>query len=537
VEEWQGEDRRRCVLLGPRRRLLVQADHAAERLGEHSLPSITLQPLFDGLETAEDRIFWKHYNERLSTVLTVEGEHKNAFRDLIVTVAAKHEGLMHSILSLSSKHIDYETPYGIKVLSSSTTSLRDLQDRSEYHSRLAMDILKRDLNSVHDRDDADGMTQLHARYGQILCLLLESMVDGDSDGAHRFHLTVYNSMIKDSPPTDPALLAFVTEFFQYHTFADELLHHPDRERGRLGPARCPFPKLIPAPRLLGVADGLFAFVPRINALRDAVRANLQGNLNSVIDYRIICLAAEIDAGILGWAPEWPSGDSRGKLALLYKQTMRLYLASSIHPPPRVSEDTTGTLVDPVLHFDRDSRAEQSFNPQEVDGHQFAPTSASTSCTSSPILHHQAPVFSLSAARRQSFPASGPLENRRLEQRRFSESSGFNLQPAAPPGYGAKMSIPLEECLSILADFNASDPCQALLLIPCLIVGTMCLTSHQRSRIRSSIKVIWGYRGMRNIDRVSELLEEVWRSMDRSEWAAAWDWQATARRMNLDFLCA
>ena len=62
-----------------------------------------MQPIFHGLENAEDMIFWKHYHAHLSTVLTVEGEHKNAFKDLLIPIATKHQGLMHSILALSMR--------------------------------------------------------------------------------------------------------------------------------------------------------------------------------------------------------------------------------------------------------------------------------------------------------------------------------------------------------------------------------------------------------------------------------------------------
>src|SRR3569833_2748484 len=93
-----------------------------------------MQPLFNGLETAENMIFWKHYNVRLSAVLTVEGEHKNAFKDMMVPIAVKHQGLMHSILSLASKHLDYDTPYGLNVLKNNpSTSTHKLHERSLYH--------------------------------------------------------------------------------------------------------------------------------------------------------------------------------------------------------------------------------------------------------------------------------------------------------------------------------------------------------------------------------------------------------------------
>ncbi|KAG7152217.1 Transcriptional regulatory protein moc3 like [Verticillium longisporum] len=60
-----------------------------------------MQPLFHGVVTVEDRLFWKHYYVSLSNVLTVEGEAKNAFKDIILPLANKHQGVMHSVLAMS----------------------------------------------------------------------------------------------------------------------------------------------------------------------------------------------------------------------------------------------------------------------------------------------------------------------------------------------------------------------------------------------------------------------------------------------------
>ncbi|KAK3689220.1 hypothetical protein B0T22DRAFT_513414 [Podospora appendiculata] len=109
-------------------------EKAEERMKFHTLPLTPLQPIFYGLETLEDRIFWKHYNEHLSTVLTVEGDYKNACKDMMDPIAVKHQGLMHSILSLASKHIDFDTPYGINILRDNpNTTLEALRERSIYH--------------------------------------------------------------------------------------------------------------------------------------------------------------------------------------------------------------------------------------------------------------------------------------------------------------------------------------------------------------------------------------------------------------------
>ncbi|MBE3049662.1 hypothetical protein IMZ48_45640, partial [Candidatus Bathyarchaeota archaeon] len=66
------------------------------RLRRETLPMITMPPIFHGVETAEDKIFWHHYCNHLSNVLTVEASHRNAFKDIVLRLATRHEGLMHS---------------------------------------------------------------------------------------------------------------------------------------------------------------------------------------------------------------------------------------------------------------------------------------------------------------------------------------------------------------------------------------------------------------------------------------------------------
>lgn len=61
-------------------------------------------------------MFFKHYIFRLSGILTVETEKNHSFKDMLLQLAVKHIGLIHSILALSSKHIDFRSPYRVKFL-------------------------------------------------------------------------------------------------------------------------------------------------------------------------------------------------------------------------------------------------------------------------------------------------------------------------------------------------------------------------------------------------------------------------------------
>lgn len=488
-----------------------------------SLPVITMQPIFHGVETAEDKIFWKHYITHLSNVLTVEGESKHAFKDIILNLANKHQGLMHSILALSNKHIDWDTPYGTKLLADSPRSTREsLQQRADYHHDEAMKRLYEDMDQSVDKDDPEYKTILSARYGQMLCLFLQTLVDGNPRGEHRVHLQAYQTLIQHSPPEDDAFYAFITEFFQYFIFADDLFWHPETMTNRLSSEDWEPLTSIHPPKLLGVADGLFKYLTQITTIRNSIRANMAASVDPLVDYTSLYQAAEIDAAIREWMPQWPQGDSRDRVGLLYKQMMWVYLFRTIYPPStspiRRSTFSTLPLAAPPIPPRRASMIATvtMARPSNAVADHYTtgslPSSRHPSRTNS--MHEQDSTTSHDTQR------------------------GASPPPSRLPAYhDRRITLAVEESLTILESFKHSDPSQTLLLIPCLIIGTASFEPSQRERTREAIKAVRGYTGLRNCERVMEVLEEVWSCMEQGDWVSVWDWQGVARRMGLDFPCA
>ncbi|KAM0321916.1 hypothetical protein ACHAQA_009813 [Verticillium albo-atrum] len=363
-----------------------------------------MQPLFHGVVTVEDRLFWKHYYVSLSNVLTVEGEAKNAFKDIILPLANQHQGVMHSVLAMSSKHIDYDTPYGAKLLQQNLGTTREaLQSRSDYHHKAAMDSFYADIQRSADEGDIDQQTILSARYAQILCLLIGTLIEGNPHGEHRVHLRGYQLLIQQNPPEDPTYLAFITEFFQYHIYADELVRHPGMSGPRLTCQEWTPPASTESPRLLGVADGLFQYLPQIATIKDTIRRNIYHGAETRVDYPLLWRAQEIQEAIEQWSP-------------------------------------------------------------------------------------------------------------------------------------TRITAAVEESLTMMEGFKPFDPALTLLLIPCQIIGAACFDHAQQERLRGIVRQVRGYTGLRNCDRTSEVLEEIWRLMDEGDWLSAWDWQGVARNIGADFLC-
>lgn len=294
------------------------------RLRRVSLPSISVRPLphiIEGVETPSDRVFFEHYIFRLSTIFTAEGEESNAFKDIILPMAIEHPGLMHSILALASKHIDYSSARGAEYLKRNPeVTLDALQKRSQYHDDEAHAQLHRDIEALQKSENPNAAQQ--ATLAQMLCLVLETFSDPAPKGVHRIHLVHYQRVMKECPPPDSVAVKFIDELMQYHICADALIRPPELP-DMLGSASDDWelpPAIVHAPgvRLLGVSDGLFMYMSKITNLRNDVRARMQSGEDTIVGYKQFWKAANIDAGIRAWTPAWPRGDDRDLAGQLYK---------------------------------------------------------------------------------------------------------------------------------------------------------------------------------------------------------------------------
>ncbi|KAL2063919.1 hypothetical protein VTL71DRAFT_4413, partial [Oculimacula yallundae] len=319
------------------------------RPGSLTLSTVQLPFLINGLETEGDRVFLQHYISRLSIIFTLEGEQDSAFRNILLPMAQQHSGLMHSILALSSKHIDYTSAYGQKVLADHPSlDVETLEARSQFHEAEAMKEL---LGQPTDSTVAplERKAPSPAIYAQMICLVLQTLSDPNPNGQHRVHLEHYQRLIQENPPEEGESMKFIHEFFQYHIHADQLIFYPENgfQSQYMSPAdewNLPSTVLQPsAVRLLGVFDGLFLYMSKITNIRNRIRYNLERHIDPVLDYSNLHAAAEIDAGIREWTPAWEAGDHRDNAGLLYRQMMWIYLWRSVFPP-----QTTNWKVDPKI---------------------------------------------------------------------------------------------------------------------------------------------------------------------------------------------
>ncbi|KAI1431235.1 fungal-specific transcription factor domain-containing protein [Xylaria sp. CBS 124048] len=506
-----------------------------EQQERRGLLHITLPPIFQGIETPEDRVFFGHYVDHLSSVLTVEGPYKNAFKDMMLQMAIEHHGLMHSILALSGKHVDFNGPYGIRLLYSNPhVSLTSLMDRAQYHHDSAMKQLLE-----WGRTNEGPMQQksnLAPRYAQMLCLLLQTAAEGTADGSHRVHLQAYKSLIHDNPPSDKQFTTFITEFFQYRVFVDELIRYPDRHTRRLVAEDWePWVEIDPA-RLIGVGDGLFSQMAKITTIRDSIRANLIAGIEPAVDSSWYYRAIEIERAIHEWEPTWPIGDGRNRVSLLYQQMMWIYLRRTIDTPPTSIHGPP--LFVPVTRPEAFGHMGGMVNFMGDFSRGMPPSpiySQHSSITLSPPLSTIPPPVSDYRVSRGSYHApTTPFSA-------FSDSPPppMPLGLAYPPPYQhhEEITLAVDESLAIIESFKLTDSVQTLLLVPSLVIGCAAFTPAQQERVRIAIRTVYCYTGLRNCHRVLDVVEEVWRLMACGEWGRVWDWQAVIKSMGLDFSCA
>lgn len=518
---------------------------------KYSRPHITLQPIFHGVETPEDMVFLNHYINHVSGVLTVENQHKNAFKDMLLQMAVEHRGLMHSILSMASHHIDWDAPYGKKILETNTkVTPASLEARSEFHHTAGMKILCEDIE-LDSKNDGNG-SNVSVRYGQMLCILIQTVAQGCRQGQHRLHLKAYKNLMASQPPNDPAFLVFITEFFQYRVFVDELIHYPELP-GTDGPRLAledwtPWLPIEP-PRLIGVADGLLHYLCQITTIRNAIRANINAGNDPVVDYTSLYRAAEIDAAIRDWQPHWPPGDSRDRVGLLYKQMVWVYLYRTIYPPS-ISSPAPPSLLSLSSSIESLSSASSLSRssipqPRPQSQHQRHQQRAQqqhaiqTPPTERPMSSHH---HSEDDDDDNDDDIDDDDDDDEKGGRGGSTPSGSVRADSPPPiryppHHDHQITLAVDECLAIIESFKPGDSVQTLLLVPCLIIGCACFAPAQRQKVRAAIRAVRGYTGLRNCELVRELLDEVWRLMERGEWVRVWDWQGVAKSLGLDFSCA
>lgn len=300
--------------------------------------SISLRPggipgelplLIEGIDSnTVDKLFLNHFVDRTAKVLSLT-DHANPFLDMIVPMAFKHVGLMHSLLYLS----------GTCLVAQAPAPNWEWEERQQHHSSRAIQLLHEDIGKSNADEHGNWEPISDPTIAQTLILCLQTVCAGDTEGRYRLHLDAMKTMLTRSSRQLPNedLRLFILEFLLYHDYSSAITSGDDPIDSRSSFLMSGFqlPEYMIQPQagaLLGVMDGLFGYISRIRKLRDDIRLlRRQGNTHWWESRPIVDECFAIDGALRGWecvhAPESP----RWLASLLYRQCTWIYLQRTVKP--------------------------------------------------------------------------------------------------------------------------------------------------------------------------------------------------------------
>ncbi|KAI9685767.1 MAG: hypothetical protein M1822_004327 [Bathelium mastoideum] len=309
------------------------------RSGKHRRTSLTLEPpvelplLIDGVETETDRIFLDHFNINVSRVLTVLTDEGNPFRTLLLPMALRHAGLMHSVLCLAGSHLIERHPGNY-----------DYVQRQAHHFGQACMKLRTDEAMAANMAGESDIVIEDPVIASTVVLCLETVVNGDLRGQYRCHMdsaeAIIHRQLRDSRHMSRSLdfRLFLHEFFNYHNVANSITNYERRNVLMSEDFQLPGFMIQPeAGALLGVMDGLFSILSRIRKIRDCVRQRRNAGYLPLVDYELLSDAQQIDVALRQWRCGHARGSARYVASMLYRQTTWIYLHRTIladQPPDR-----------------------------------------------------------------------------------------------------------------------------------------------------------------------------------------------------------
>lgn len=284
-----------------------------------------LPVIINGIETEIDRMFFDHFAQNFSKVLSIHDEQSNPFNDLLLPLAYQHQGLMHSLMALSGSNYVVQHPE------------EAFRARKDYHADIAISMLRQDIAEA-DNGEVNGIVQDPTIASTIVqCLICIS--DGNTSGEHRMHLSAAANLIPRTNSCNRAFQKFITEFFLYHQLASTITsldQRPSMTQDASGAVHASLlnPMLdssCSSAAVIGILDGLYPFISAITTLRDTIRARKQRGIVPTVSHDAVSQALRIDAGIRAWQPLQTPHSPRWNAEQLYRQCSWVYLWRTVQP--------------------------------------------------------------------------------------------------------------------------------------------------------------------------------------------------------------
>jgi hypothetical protein len=279
--------------------------------------------LLEGIETDIDRRFLDHFVYELSQVLVVHDNSSNPFKDILLPMATQHKGLMHSLMALSGSHIVSQDP------------LPALNERQQHHSHLAVRILLADITRANEGSNSgeEGLIVEDPTIASTIVHCLIVISEGLTNGEYRAPFEAARKLITDQKSKNPEFQDFILEFFTFHDVSNaitSLTRRQSEDEDAL--PDFVFQEATTGPRagaLIGVLDGLYKYLKKITALRDAIRDRKARGLQPVVLYEYLSRAVDIDAAIHSWDSKQEPNTYRWVAGELFRQCTWVYLYRTI----------------------------------------------------------------------------------------------------------------------------------------------------------------------------------------------------------------
>lgn len=276
--------------------------------------------MIGAVEDTLDQQLLSYFTSDLSKLLNTYYEQRNPFTDLVLPMAIRNAGLMHSMLCLASSCL----------LSHQTVPNRALVLRHSHHFGLALVDLRNNI-------DNSGQENIDSTVLQTILHCLEAISTGNGNGEYRCHLQATQRLITNSNKSTPEVRDFARLFISYQNFSNCITSlHPLYDSACITAIETYVPEdntlwsYKPA-TYLSALQGLLAPFARVRQIRDEIRHYRDTGRYWCADDSLLHLAFDIDSSLRTWECPHASDTPQYHASLLYRQCAWIYLYRTVKP--------------------------------------------------------------------------------------------------------------------------------------------------------------------------------------------------------------
>lgn len=280
----------------------------------------SLPQVIGAVEEGLDQQLLSYFTSDLSKVLNIYYEQRNPFTELILPLAIRNTGLMHSMLCLA----------GSCLLAHQAIPNRALMLRRSHHFGLAIVDLR--TNIEHSGQESIDSTIL-----QTILHCLEAISTGNGTSEYRFHLQATQRLVENSNETTPEIRDFARLFLSYQNFSNFITSlHPLQDAACMTAIVTLLSEDNTAWSCKSVAyihalEGLLSPFARVRYIRDQIRHYRDTGRHWCANDALLHLAFDIDSSLRTWECPHSPETSRYHASLLYRQCAWIYLYRTVKP--------------------------------------------------------------------------------------------------------------------------------------------------------------------------------------------------------------